>query len=54
MPTDMKTFFGGSFFSQLDSDEARDKLESFLPEVDHLSDDEVLSQFAELAGETES
>jgi len=32
MPTDINSFFGGSFFSQLDSEEA-EKLVMMLPQV---------------------
>ena len=57
MPTDMKTFFGGAFFSQLDSDEVCDKLhkwDSFLPQVAEMDDEEVLAQFMKISGEAES
>lgn len=56
MPMDQKSFFGGSFFTQTDSNsecraQAAAKLQQFLPKVnDTMSDDEILTQLAELGG----
>mmetsp|Transcript_970 Transcript_970/g.1325 ORF Transcript_970/g.1325 Transcript_970/m.1325 type:complete len:119 (+) Transcript_970:355-711(+) len=48
MPTDMKTFFGGSFFSQLATEDVLEKLQDSMPQVDYLDDEAVLQQFAQV------
>ena len=44
-PTDISSFFGGSFFSQVNA-ETRDKLLQFLPKVSGLDDDALLAELA--------
>lgn len=44
----MENFFGGSFFSQK-FETHMDQFQDLLPEVEHLTDAEILSQMAKMA-----